>query len=84
MRAAKDSTARASFDRPAIRAAGSTPTCAPRTNCYAERWNGLRLWVARLKCPGKPAEADLLELDQSTHIASWVDWKTQVPPPGEA
>jgi hypothetical protein len=46
-------------------------------------WNGLRCGLRGCSAPATPAEADLLKLDQSTHIASWVDWKTHVPPPGE-
>ncbi|GAA2214243.1 hypothetical protein GCM10009850_097080 [Nonomuraea monospora] len=44
---------------------------------------GLRFGRGAAVPRATPAEAVPLKLDQSTHIASWVDWKTHVPPPGE-
>lgn len=50
---------------------------------YYLPWNGLRLEQPGYPAPATPAEAVVVKLDQSTHIALWVDWKTHVPPPGE-
>ncbi|GAA5047387.1 hypothetical protein GCM10023259_022070 [Thermocatellispora tengchongensis] len=70
-----------------VRSSGLSPLPALVRVCavamsYLPR-NGLRRGQPGYPAPATPAEADLLKLDQSTHIALWVDWKTHVPPPGE-